>query len=105
MADIDIQKKQGPGVWPWVIGVAVLALVVWGVAQMFDTRDDRALVDDTTYVAPAAEPWTAEPPPPATMPTDPVAPGQPQTVPPAQDAGVGTGTTADTLNPGNPPRY
>jgi hypothetical protein len=70
MADIHIQRKRGPGVWPWILGVAVLALVVWGVIEM--TGSDRTAADQQEQVVPAAE--------------------QPATDPQFGDPATGTGT-------------
>lgn len=56
MADINVERKHGASVWPWIVGLIVLALLVWAVMQMGDgNAGDRALYDDTTGVAPAAE--------------------------------------------------
>ncbi|MEX2572412.1 MAG: hypothetical protein WD737_14025 [Gemmatimonadota bacterium] len=45
MADINVERK-GPSVWPWILGLIVLALLVWAFIEMFD-----------------AEPATPPPPP------------------------------------------
>ncbi len=42
MADINVERK-GPSIWPWIIGLIVLALVIWALAEMFG-RDDRRAV-------------------------------------------------------------
>ena len=39
MADIDIVKKRS-SVWPWIVGLVVLALVVWLLLGMFTTGTD-----------------------------------------------------------------
>jgi hypothetical protein len=59
MADIDIQKKEGPGIWPWILGIAVLALVVWGVMEM--TGSDRTAADPQEPAVPAAEQPATDP--------------------------------------------
>ena len=38
MAEIKIERKQR-SLLPWIIGLTLLALVIWGVATMMD-RDD-----------------------------------------------------------------
>jgi hypothetical protein len=69
MADIEIQEKRGRGVWPWIIGVLVLAIVIWGVLELTG-------VTDATDVPPAAEELV--PGEPGTGPaTDPARPGDP----------------------------
>lgn len=35
MAEIEIQKKRGAP-WPWIIGVLVLALALWGIVELVD---------------------------------------------------------------------
>lgn len=40
MANIDIQKKEGGSFWPWLLGLAVLALLIWAGAEMLDTDDE-----------------------------------------------------------------
>lgn len=59
MADIDIEKKRG-GIWPWIIGLVVLALLVWLLAELFGGDDDEPEPVRTAVVA-------AEPVPTATV--------------------------------------
>lgn len=50
MAEIDIQKKEGPSAWTWVLGIiALLALagVVWALMGTDDDRDDTMVGPDT----------------------------------------------------------
>jgi hypothetical protein len=52
VADINVERKQ-PSVWPWVIGLIVLALVIWALVEMFGGNDGTAGMDvdaDTTAV-------------------------------------------------------
>jgi hypothetical protein len=61
MADINVERK-GPSIWPWIIGLIVLALLIWALAEMLgddDDADTAPLVTDTTALiaeptAPAA---------------------------------------------------
>lgn len=89
MADINVQRKEGRSIWPWIVGLAVLALVVWGVTQMGgDNTPERALFDDTTLqTAPAAETLdtTSNGFRTDTMTTGPVAPTEPG----VPDTGIG----------------
>lgn len=106
MADIDIQKKRGPGVWPWIAGLVVLALIVWGVMEM---TGDRTAARDTG-AQPAAEQQapTVGPAPdmttqPGTPGTDPAAPGTTAPGTTAPGTGTGTGTTAPGTTPQTDP--
>ena len=62
MADINVERKQ-PSVWPWVIGLVVLALLIWVGVEMFrgDAGDGTTVIDsDTTAVStPAPAPGAA----------------------------------------------
>lgn len=55
MAEINVEKKSNP--WPWIIGLIVLALVVWAAFEMMDDDvDDAAYIgNDTAVIAPAGE--------------------------------------------------
>ena len=54
MADINV-RRGGPSIWPWVLGLLVLALLIWVLAEVFggdgapDERTgsaaDSALID------------------------------------------------------------
>ena len=41
MAEIGIQEKKGPSPWLWLVGLVVLALIVWVVVDA--TRADEEL--------------------------------------------------------------
>ncbi|MFL6202645.1 MAG: hypothetical protein ACJ76J_26030 [Thermoanaerobaculia bacterium] len=43
MAEIRVEKKERRNILPWILGLLLLVLVVWGITEMSD-RDDR--VDD-----------------------------------------------------------
>jgi hypothetical protein len=45
VADINVERK-GPSIWPWIVGLIVLALLIWALVEMFG-RDDT-----TTRVVP-----------------------------------------------------
>jgi|GEM_PF-4887363 len=52
MAEIKIQEKKSP-VWPWILGIILIALAVWLILENRNDDDDNsetALADDTTYV-------------------------------------------------------
>src|SRR5690606_10959856 len=53
MADIRVERK-GPSIWPWIVGLLVLALLIWAIAEMVDT--DEPQVAEVEEVPPAAVP-------------------------------------------------
>lgn len=55
MADINVTRK-GPSIWPWIIGLLVLALLIWGLAEMLGDDDDNvdAITTDEVIPAPVA---------------------------------------------------
>lgn len=55
MADIDV-RRRGPSIWPWIVGLVVLALVVWLLAE--------TLGHDEPIVADRIEQVGGEPAPP-----------------------------------------
>jgi hypothetical protein len=61
MADIDIQEKRGPGLWPWLIGLVALALVVWGVVQYMDNDEDLVATTTAEEQVTPAEPLAPAP--------------------------------------------
>ncbi|MBW3549302.1 MAG: hypothetical protein KY442_00365 [Proteobacteria bacterium] len=80
MAKIDIERKKT--VWPWIVGLIVLLLVIWGLFELLDNDAEPAMVP------PAA---TAPMTDPAVDPAEPAAPmDQPVSVapmpPPPTDA-------------------
>lgn len=48
MAEIRVERKERRSMLPWILGLLLLALVVWGISQMMD-RDDE--VEDTGATA------------------------------------------------------
>jgi hypothetical protein len=54
VANIDIQRKEGQPAWVWiavVVGLIVLAAVIWAVMSNRDDRDDAQLRRDTVPAA------------------------------------------------------
>ncbi len=65
MADVRVERKEpserrGPSIWPWIIGLLVLALLIWAIAEMVDT--------DETQIAEVEEVEPGQPVPPAAVP-------------------------------------
>jgi hypothetical protein len=111
VADINVQKKSGPGMWPWIIGALVLVLVVWGIAEMTRDDHDTATAADPVMTEPAAErapaqpaPGTPDPDATGAAPEGTVGPGTPApgtapTEPGATGAGTGTPPPDPTTTP------
>lgn len=60
MADINVERK-GPSIWPWVIGLLVLALLIWAIAEMVDTDEPAQVAEQP--VEEVVEPPAAVPEP------------------------------------------
>lgn len=67
MAEIDLQRKRGRSWWPWLIGLLVLLLLIWVLAEVLTPDVERDTVPPDTVgaptavvVAPAQEYGTAE---------------------------------------------
>lgn len=60
MADINVERK-GPSIWPWIIGLLVLALLIWAIAEMVDTDEEQ--IAGTETVEQVQEPAAAVPAP------------------------------------------
>lgn len=57
MADIDVREKRAPGPWVWIIGLIVLALLLWALwALLGDRTADRAPVTEPVGGVPATAP-------------------------------------------------
>ena len=60
MAQIRIEEEKtgGTSIWPWIIGLLLLGLVIWGVAEAFDEADEEVyteeVVESDDGVAPVA---------------------------------------------------
>jgi len=53
VADIRVEPKR-PGAWPWIAGLVVLALPIWGLTRVLGGDGD--VVDEAVPPAPAAAP-------------------------------------------------
>lgn len=70
MADIDIQRRTGPGPWVWILALLLLALLLWAIFAWAgrDEAEPAAVVDEPvvtpTPTAPVPAEETAAVPPP-----------------------------------------
>ena len=65
MADVRVEhrerpERKGPSIWPWIIGLLVLALLIWAIAEMVGGDETRVAgveeVEPGQQVPPAAVP-------------------------------------------------
>jgi hypothetical protein len=53
VADIDVERKAGPPIWMWILGLLLLALIIWAIVSMMGRDDTRTVAPMTdTAVAP-----------------------------------------------------
>jgi D-alanyl-D-alanine carboxypeptidase len=50
VADIDVERKSGPPVWMWVLGLLLLALIIWAIVSMMDRDDTRDVLPATDTI-------------------------------------------------------
>lgn len=60
MADIDLERKKSGSAWGWIMALAILALLGWGVAEAFDGDDLETA--EMEMVEPAEEPGAMDEP-------------------------------------------
>jgi hypothetical protein len=54
MAEIRVEKKKTTNIWPWIIGLVLVVLVLWGVMAMTDrNRNDNGSDTRTSALQPA----------------------------------------------------
>ncbi len=46
MADINVERRER-SIWPWILGLILLALLIWLLASMFD-REEEVVVGEQT---------------------------------------------------------
>lgn len=42
MAEIRVERKEKRSMLPWILGLLLLALVLWGISEMIGGDDDTA---------------------------------------------------------------
>ena len=56
MADLDVEKKKNNDWWKWVLGLILLALILWLIFDNFgNDNEELEEVDTTAQVAPFSE--------------------------------------------------
>lgn len=61
MADINVERR-GPSIWPWILGLIVLALLIWLLTELFgDDADTAAVVTEPVATEPLATTPPADP--------------------------------------------
>jgi len=60
MAEIDVERR-GPTIWPWIIGLVVLAVVIWLVAEILG-EEPPVVSERVEQVGGPAPPRTADDP-------------------------------------------
>lgn len=63
MARIDIERKK-KSIWPWIIGLLVLLLLIWGISEMSDGGDEARELPAATAPATTGDDAAATQPPP-----------------------------------------
>jgi hypothetical protein len=55
MAEIKVEKKRSNNILPWILGLVLLALVVWGLSRMGDRDEGRTDTTNTNQGAAVIE--------------------------------------------------
>ena len=50
MTNIRIEKKESSSILPWILGLLVAALAVWGIAELFDEGEEMLADEDVEEV-------------------------------------------------------
>ena len=51
MAEISVERK-GPKIWPWIIGLIVLALLIWALMELFVRNEPGVVEGEPVATAP-----------------------------------------------------
>ena len=52
MADINVERK-GTSIWPWIVGLIVLALLIWALMELFAEDEAEVVEEEPVATAPA----------------------------------------------------
>jgi hypothetical protein len=105
VADLNVERK-GPSIWPWIIGLIVLALVIWLVTQTLRGDGRQAGPTTTDTVIRTDTPRGIGAGVGVDTPTTTVAPGVPGTTGPGEVVDTPMGGVPGGVAPGTqqPPR-
>lgn len=56
MAEIRVEPRRRMGAWPWVVGLLVLALAIWALAELLGEDDGDDIVEQLETQPAPAEP-------------------------------------------------
>jgi hypothetical protein len=66
MAEIRVERKPQRKMWPLILGLLVMALVIWGLVVMMGDRDEpdaaqlqQSSIAPVSFAAPTSDPVTA----------------------------------------------
>jgi type VI protein secretion system component VasF len=45
MTEIRIERRRRLALWPWAVGLLVLALAIWGIAELLGEDDGDEVVE------------------------------------------------------------
>lgn len=55
MAEIRVERKERRSILPWILGLLLLALVIWGLSEMLGDDDDVNETNGAAAVGTAIE--------------------------------------------------
>ena len=50
MAQIRIEEKKSGSILPWILGLLLLGLAIWGIAEAFEESDELELTETEEYI-------------------------------------------------------
>lgn len=97
MADINVERKNSGGrsFLPWILGLIVLALLIWGLSRLLGGNDDETTTTTTTDTTVTTETMPVSGDPAATGTTAPMGAAGAATMP--MDSAAGTTGTSPQL--------
>lgn len=64
MADINVEPRKRMGLWPWIVGLLVIALAIWAFTELLGDDEGEAAVESLEREAATAPAAAPAPPPP-----------------------------------------